>query len=127
MMLNQYETVFIATPILSEEQVKEAVNKFTKIITDNGGEILHTENWGLRKLEYPILNKKTGFYNMIEFKAPGDFINKLEVEFRRDEKIVRFLTFRMDKYAIAYSEKRRNKLSEAKKEKKDEQVKKEEK
>ena len=126
-MLNQYETVFIATPILSEEQVKEAVNKFTKIITDNGGEILHTENWGLRKLEYPILNKKTGFYNMIEFKAPGDFINKLEVEFRRDEKIVRFLTFRMDKYAIAYSEKRRNKLSEAKKEKKDEQVKKEEK
>lgn len=126
-MLNQYETVFIATPILSDEQVKETVKKFTKIITDNGGEVLHAENWGLRKLEYPIQNKKTGFYNLVEFKAPGELINKLEIEFRRDENIIRFLTFRMDKYSVAYSGKRRNRLSEAKKDNKGEQVKKEEK
>ena len=103
-MLNQYETVFISTPILSDTQVKEAVKKFKKIITDNGGKIVHEENWGLRKLAYPIQKKSTGFYYLIEFKAEGELIARLETEYRRDEKVIRFLTFRMDKYAIAYSE-----------------------
>ena len=108
-MLNQYETVFIATPVLSDTQMKEAVNKFKKIITDGEGEIIHEENWGLRKLAYPIQKKSTGFYYLIEFKTEGELISKLETEYRRDERIIRFLTFRMDKYAIAYSEKRRKK------------------
>ena len=108
-MLNQYETVFIATPVLSDTQMKEAVKKFKKIITDNTGEIVHEENWGLRKLAYPIQKKSTGFYYLIEFKAEGSLINKLETEYRRDERIIRFLTFRMDKYAIEYSERKRKK------------------
>jgi small subunit ribosomal protein S6 len=108
-MLNHYETVFIATPVLSDTQMKEAVNKFKKIITDSEGEIIHEENWGLRKLAYPIQKKSTGFYYLIEFKTEGELISKLETEYRRDERIIRFLTFRMDKYAIAYSEKRRKK------------------
>jgi len=108
-MLNHYETVFIATPVLSDTQMKEAVNKFKKIITDGEGEIIHEENWGLRKLAYPIQKKSTGFYYLIEFKTEGELISKLETEYRRDERIIRFLTFRMDKYAIAYSEKRRKK------------------
>jgi len=116
-MLNQYETVFIVTPVLSEAQMKEAVEKVRKIITDNGGEIVHHLDWGLRKLAYPIINKSTGFYNHFEFKAPGELIGKLETEYRRDERIIRFLTFRMDKYAIEYSEKRRsNANNEVKKE-----------
>ncbi len=113
-MLNQYETVFITTPVLSDTQMKEAVNKFKKIITDNGGEIIHEENWGLRKLAYPIQKKSTGFYYLIEFKAEGEVISKLEVEYRRDEKIIRFLTFRMDKYSVAYAEKKRRQKSENK-------------
>ena len=108
-MLNHYEPVFIATPVLSDTQMKEAVNKFKKIITGGKGEIVHEENWGLRKLAYPIQKKSTGFYHLIEFKAEGELISKLETEYRRDEKIIRFLTFNMDKYAIAYSEKRRKK------------------
>ena len=108
-MLNHYETVFIATPVLSDTQMKEAVNKFKKIITDGEGEIIHEENWGLRKLAYPIQKKSTGFYYLIEFKTEGELISKPETEYRRDERIIRFLTFRMDKYAIAYSEKRRKK------------------
>mgnify|MGYP003572761031 FL=1 len=108
-MLNQYETVFIATPVLSDTQMKEAVNKFKKIITDNKGEIVHEENWGLRKLAYPIQKKSTGFYYLIEFKTEGSLIEKLEIEYRRDERIIRFLTFRMDKYAVAYSERKRKK------------------
>ena len=106
-MMNQYETVFIVTPVLSEDQVKETVKKFKKILTDGGAEILTEENWGLRKLAYPIKHKTTGFYNLIEFKAEGALIEKLETEFRRDEKIIRFLTFKMDKYAVEYSDKKK--------------------
>ena len=116
-MLNQYETVFIITPILSEVQMKEAVEKVRKIITDNGGEIVYHLDWGLKKLAYPIANKSTGFYNLFEFRAPGELITKLETEYKRDERILRFLTFRMDKYSIEYSEKRRsNANKEVKKE-----------
>jgi small subunit ribosomal protein S6 len=106
-MLNQYETVFIATPVLSENQMKEAVQKFKKVITDYTGEIIHEENWGLKKLAYPIQKKSTGFYYLIEFKGAGDLIEKLELQFRRDERIIRFLTFRMDKFAVEYAEKKR--------------------
>ncbi len=115
-MLNQYETVFIATPVLSEAQMKEAVDKFKGVITDNGGEIVHEENWGLKKLAYPIQKKSTGFYYLIEFKAPGDLIDKLEVQYRRDERVIRFLTFRMDKHSIEYAQKKRSKVEQLKKE-----------
>lgn len=106
-MINQYETVFITTPILSDAQVKETVNKFKDLITSNGGSIVHHEDWGVRKLAYPIDKKTSGHYTLIEFKAEGEFIDKLETQFRRDENIIRFLTVRMDKYAIQYAEKRR--------------------
>jgi len=107
-MLNQYETVFIATPVLSEAQMKEAVSKFKGVITENGGEIVHEENWGLRKLAYPIQKTTTGFYYLLEFKAEGSLIDKLETQYRRDERIIRFLTFRMDKYAVEYAERKRS-------------------
>ncbi len=106
-MVNQYETVFIMTPVLSDEQMKETVQKFEKILTDKGAEIVHQENWGLRKLEYPIQKKSSGFYHLIEFKAEGAVVDALELQYRRDERIMRFLTVSMDKYAIAYAEKRR--------------------
>jgi len=111
-MVNRYETVFISTPVLSETQMKEAVDKFKKLITDNGGEIVHEENWGLKKLAYPIQKKSTGFYYLIEFSAEGEFISKLETEYRRDERIIRFLTFKMDKYSVKYAEKKRSKNKE---------------
>jgi small subunit ribosomal protein S6 len=110
-MLNQYETVFIATPVLSESQMKEAVAKFKKIITDSKGEIVYEEDWGLKKLAYPIQKKSTGFYQLIEFRAEPSLIAKLEVEYRRDERILRFLTMKMEKYAVVYAEKKRAKKS----------------
>ena len=121
-MLNQYETVFIATPVLSEAQMKETVKKFKSVITDGGGKIVHEENWGLRKLAYPIQKKSTGFYYLIEFQAEGALIEKLETEFRRDERIIRFLTFRMDKYAIEYAEKKRRLKKEKDSEKNEKKV-----
>ncbi|MCW3804615.1 30S ribosomal protein S6 [Plebeiibacterium marinum] len=113
-MLNHYETVFILTPVLSDVQMKEAVEKFRTVITDNGGEIVNEENWGLRKLAYPIQKKSTGFYNLFDFKVEPDVIAKLELAFRRDERVIRFLTFKMDKYSEAYSEKRRKTIKEKK-------------
>ncbi|MCK5823163.1 MAG: 30S ribosomal protein S6 [Bacteroidales bacterium] len=116
-MVNQYETVFILNPVLSEAQVKETVEKFKKIITDNDGEVIHEENWGLRKLAYPVQKKSTGFYNLLQFKVEGEFISKIEIQFKREERIMRFLVTRMDKYAIQYSEKKRSMKQAKEKEK----------
>ena len=107
--MNHYETVFIATPVLSDVQTKELFGIFQGVITENGGQIVSSEDWGLRKLAYPIQKKTTGFYYLIEFEGEGDLVEKLETQYRRDERVIRFLTFRMDKYAVEYAEKRRNK------------------
>ncbi|MBO5539390.1 MAG: 30S ribosomal protein S6 [Muribaculaceae bacterium] len=106
--MNKYETVFILTPVLSDAQMKEAVDKFKKVLTDNQATIVNEEEWGLRKLAYPIQKKTTGFYNLLEFDAEPTVVAKLETAFRRDEKVIRFLTFRLDKFAAEYAEKRRN-------------------
>ena len=91
MEFKNYETVFILTPVLSDAQMKDAVEKFKKILVDNGTEIINEDSWGLRKLAYPIAHKNTGFYQLFEFKAPPTFISQLETEYRRDERILRFL------------------------------------
>ena len=113
--MNHYETVFILTPVLSDVQMKEAVEKFTKVLADNGATIVNEENWGMRKLAYPIQKKSTGFYTLVEFDAEPKAIKKLETAFRRDERVLRFLTFRLDKYAAEYAAKRRS-LKASKKE-----------
>ena len=94
-VMNQYETVFILTPVLSDEQMKEAVKKYMK------------------KLAYPIQKKSTGFYQLIEYKAEGNVIADVETELKRDERILRFLTVKLDKHAIAYNEKKRKKAEAA--------------
>ncbi|MDE6811953.1 MAG: 30S ribosomal protein S6 [Muribaculaceae bacterium] len=106
--MNHYETVFILTPVLSDEQMKEAVGKFKAVLEENGAKIVNEEEWGLRKLAYPIQKKSTGFYCLLEFEGAPTLVKKLDVAFRRDERVIRFLTFRLDKYAIEYAEKRRN-------------------
>ena len=111
--MNNYETVFILTPVLSDAQAKEAVEKFTKLLTDNGATIVNEENWGLRKLAYPIDKKSTGYYNLVEFDADPTIVKKLETAYRRDENVMRFLTFRLDKYAKEYADKRRARRANA--------------
>ncbi len=106
--MNRYETVFILTPVLSDEQMKEAVEKFKDVLQQNGAEVVNEEAWGLRKLAYPIQKKSTGFYCLLEFNGEPTIVKKLETAFRRDERVIRFLTFRLDKYAKEYAEKRRN-------------------
>ena len=107
-MFKNYETVFILTPVLSEAQMKDAVEKFKGILEAQGAKIINDENWGLRKLAYPIMHKTTGFYQLFEFEAETSVIAKLETEYRRDEKVLRFLTTVLDKHALAYNEKRKS-------------------
>ncbi len=110
--MNHYETVFILNPVLSEDQIKETVKKYEDFLVSHGAEMVSKEDWGLKKLAYPIQHKKSGFYHLFEFKAPGEVINPLEVEFRREERMMRYLTVRLDKHAIAWAEKRRNRNKE---------------
>ena len=107
--MNQYETVFILNPVLSETQIEEAVQKFIEFIKSHKGTITSQENWGLKKLAYPIENKKSGFYHLFGFAVPNEAITPLEVEFRRDERVMRYLTVKLDKHALAWAEKRRKK------------------
>ena len=106
--MNHYETVFILTPVLSDAQMKEAVEKFKTVLTKNGAAIVNEEAWGLRKLAYPIQHKSTGFYTLVEFDGEPTIVKTLETAFRRDEKVLRFLTFRLDKNAAEYAAKRRS-------------------
>ena len=106
--MKNYETVFILNPGLSEEQVQKAVDKYEKYLKSNGSKIIAKEIWGLKKLAYTIQNKNSGFYNLIEYTAPADVVSSLEVEFSRDETIMRYLTVTLDKDALAWAEKRRN-------------------
>ncbi len=111
-MLNHYETVFILTPVLSENQVKEAVNKFRNFLSNSEAEIVNDENWGLRKLAYKVNKKSTGFYQLFEYKINPLLIEKFETQLRRDERVMRFLTVKLDKHAIKFNQSRRQKAKE---------------
>jgi len=107
-----YETVFILNPVLSDEQIKETVKKYEDFLVSKGAKMVAKEDWGLRKLAYAIQHKKSGFYHLFEYEAPGEVIEPLELEFRRDERMMRYLTVKLDKHAIAWAEKRRKRNKE---------------
>lgn len=104
---SEYETTFILTPDLSGDEQKQAVDKIVNLIKDNGGTVHNREHWGVRKLAYPIARKTSGFYVYIEFNAPGELIPKLEQTYRYDDQVIRYLTVKLEKHALAYNKKRR--------------------
>ena len=108
--MNNYETVFILNPVLSDDQIEEAVKKYENLISKLKAKIIVKENWGLKKFAYPIQNKKSGFYHLIEYQSPVEVSNSLEMEFRRDERVMRYLTVKLDKHALDWSVKRRKKI-----------------
>ncbi len=112
--MNHYETVFILNPVLSDTQVKETVSKFEDFLTGRGAEMVAKEDWGLKKMAYEIQNKKSGFYHLFEFKVAPEVLIAFETEFRRDERVMRFLTVSLDKHAISWAERRRAKLKSQK-------------
>jgi small subunit ribosomal protein S6 len=107
--MREYEIMVITKPDLPESDLAKTVDRWENIMKTGGGEILKKDNWGAKRLAYPIQKKTTGFYHLLEFQADGDFVSKMEVAFKRDERIIRFLTVALDKHSTAYNEKRRTK------------------
>jgi len=99
--MKNYETVFILNPVLSDDQAKDTVEKFVKVLKKAKADVINIEQWGLKR------NKSTGFYNLLEFAAAPETINVLETEFRRDESVMRFLTTVLDKHSFLYNARRR--------------------
>ncbi len=122
-MMNHYELMVIFTPILSDDDTKKSIQSYGKMVTDAGGEMVHQETWGLRQLAYPIDKKTTGIYHLYEFKAPGETIEKMEIQFKRDDNIMRWLFTKLDKYGVEYNERRRKKLAQKQKEESNTEVK----
>ena len=116
MALKNYEIVLVFSLSKGEEAAQALKTKFTDLISKHGtlGEV---EEWGKRKLAYPIQKKTTGFYHLLQFEAEGALVDKLETAYRRDERVIRFLTFRLDKYAYEYTLKRRSKYAAKQEEK----------
>ena len=119
-MSKQYETIFILTPVLSDEQTKEAVNSYRKLFKENGVKVVHEEAWGLKKLAYQIKKKNTGYYHMFQIESPGEAIQHIETAYKRDERVLRYLTVHLDKYALQYADRRKAKLANKKIERKEE-------
>ena len=119
-MSKQYETIFILTPVLSDEQTKEAVNAYKKLLKELNAKVVHEESWGLKKLAYPIKKKNTGYYHLFQIDAPGESIQHLETAYKRDERVLRYLTVHLDKYALQYADRRKAKLANKKLERKEE-------
>jgi small subunit ribosomal protein S6 len=122
MFQRSYETVFILTPVLSDVQMKDTVDKFVNLLKEEGADVINVENWGLKKMAYAIEKKTTGFYVLVEFKADPTLIKKFEIEIRRDEKVMRFLTTVLDKHDIVYAQRRSNGEFNKKAEVKEEQA-----
>ena len=108
--MNHYEAVFILNPVLSETQTEEAVKKYESLLKTQKCKVVHKEDWGLKKLAYTIQNKNSGFYHLFQFEGEGEAVNALEVEFRRDERVMRFLTVKLDTHAQDWAEKRKKKI-----------------
>ena len=117
--MNQYETVFIVTPVLNEDDIKKSIKKYVDLLKKEKAEFVNDEHWGLKQLAYPIKKKTTGIYHILEYKTVPETIDRLEVAFNRDENILRYLTTRLDKYAVAYNERRRNNMKAGKDEAKE--------
>lgn len=109
--MNHYETVLIVTPVLTEAEATKMVKEYESYLKNQGAELVNKETWGLKQLAYPITNKTTGLYFLLEYKAPGSVIGQFEVGLQRDESVMRFLTVKLDKYGVEYAVTRRNKIA----------------
>ena len=110
----QYESIMILTPVLSADQAKEAVGKFRKILKDEAATIIHEESWAgqpsarlLKMANHleadptqegkPGSGKSTGYYHLFEFNCTPNTVKTLELAYKRDERVLRFMTIKLDK------------------------------
>lgn len=109
--MQNYELMVIFTPVLSEDEFKTAQKKYADFIVANGGQVVHSNPWGLRSLAYPVQKKTTGIYWVLEYNAPSDINEKLKIQLLRDEQVLRQMVVKLDKYAVEYNTKKRSGVS----------------
>lgn len=104
---NMYETTFLVAPDLDEAGYKAVVKKFEDIIRKGEGEITNIEHWGKKQLAYPIERNSHAYYCYVEYTSPGELIGVMEQEFLYDERILRYLSVKVEKHHAAFNKKRR--------------------
>lgn len=120
----QYEVTFIVDPVLSGDEIKSTAKAYEDLLKDNGASIVNIDELGLKQLAYPIKKRTSGIYYVIEYNTPsGSFLPKMELSLKRDERILRFLNVRLDKYGVKYNEDKRNGLIGKKRDKVKEEIK----
>ena len=106
--MKQYECTFIIDPVLSGDEIKQTANMYLDHLKSNNCEIVHVEEWGVRQLAYPINRRHAGAYFTVEFKTESStLISELELAFRRDERVIRYLTISLDKHGVKYNSDKR--------------------
>jgi small subunit ribosomal protein S6 len=109
--MRNYEVTFIVDPVLSGDEIKSTAKTYADLLTDDGCKIVHQDDLGLKQLAYPINKRSTGVYFSTQFTSEfGASLPKLELAMRRDERIMRFLTIKLDKYAVKYNDDKRKGL-----------------
>lgn len=101
---NTYELTYIVNSVISDDQVKDLVTKVTEYISDAGGEILEMDEWGSRRLAYPIQKKRNGYYVNMHFRSIAPLIQRLERALEIDDNILRYMTLRLDAKMLRHFE-----------------------
>ena len=95
MNMNKYETIFIVNSELDEESIKSTIEKFKSMIESNG-QLETIEEWGNKKLSYPVKDKEEGYYVLVNYSAPPEFPRELERVFKITDGILKFLIVRKE-------------------------------
>jgi len=110
---NFYELTYIINAALSDDQIKEVIRRVNQYIEEHGGEIVEVDEWGTRRLAYPIQKRRNGYYVNMYFRAPASLIAALERFLEIDEQVLRYLTLRMDAKMLRHYERRKQQAAEA--------------
>ena len=114
--MRHYEVNFIVDPVLSGDEVKSTAENIQKDLISLGATIIAVDEMGLRQLAYQINRRSSGVYFCIEFGCEvADWLGKFELNLKRNERLLRFLTVKLDKYGIKYNDDKRKGLIGSKK------------
>jgi small subunit ribosomal protein S6 len=106
--MRHYETTFIIDPVLSGDEIKQTAQMYMDFLKEQGCEVVQVEDMGVLELAYPINKRTSGAYMYVEYTATtGECIDKLELAFRRDDNILRYLTVAVDKHRAQYNQDKR--------------------
>lgn len=107
--MRTYEVTFIVDPVLATDDIKATADNYIEHLKGENCEIVDLQDMGLRQLAYPINKRSTGIYYSLEFQSEnGEIVNKLELALKRDERVIRYLLVKLDKFGVKYNDDKRN-------------------